>query len=107
MGAKNILAAENVAQGKKYLSEFPITFIISDWNMPGESGFDFLKYVRADPKFKQLPFILLTTVGEEDSVLDAVMNGASNYLLKPWTSADLGEKMKAAYKKHNPGKVLF
>lgn len=107
MGVKKIFQGDCVPKAKQILGEQKIQFIISDWNMPGESGLDFLKYVRAEINFRNIPFVLLTTVGEEDQVLDAIMSGASNYVLKPWKTDDLKDKLSNAWKKHNPGKPLF
>lgn len=97
-----IITAGDVTMAKHLLGQSHVDFIISDWNMPGESGLDFLKYVREHAHFKPLPFIMLTTENEADRVLDAIEAGASNYLIKPWTLSDLETKIKTSYKKHYP-----
>src|SRR6185312_2309854 len=49
----------------------PFSLILSDLNMPGPSGLDFLKQVRETDKFKELPFILVTTESEKQAVIQA------------------------------------
>lgn len=83
------------------MGETPVDFIISDWNMPGKTGFEFLKWVRAQDKYAKLPFLILTTENEQEKILDAISEGASNFLLKPWEEEDLSEKIQLAFQQHN------
>lgn len=80
----------------------PFQLILSDWNMPKLSGVEFLKKVRADPRFKTLPFILITAEAEKSQVMEAVQAGVSNYIVKPFTGAQLKEKLEMVYKKVAP-----
>ena len=101
------IEAENVDQAMAALDErfnagTPVEFIISDWNMPGKSGLDFLKTLRSGDRYKDVPFLMLTTENEQDSVLDAIKEGASNYLIKPWTKKGLSEKIAKCWEKHHP-----
>ena len=77
--------------------------IISDWNMPNCTGLDFLKRVRADSQFKNLPFILLTAEGEAEQVKEAILVGVDSYVLKPFTHEALTTKLEQAYKKRITG----
>lgn len=87
------------------LNEHPdIGIIISDWNMPNCTGLDFLKRVRADNRFKALPFLLLTAEGEVSQVKEALAAGVDNYVLKPFNPDVLKEKIEQVYKK-KPGKA--
>lgn len=101
LGFKNFTVAFD---GKEALEKLnvanpPIQLIVSDWNMPNMSGFDFLKAVRADARFKGVPFLLVTTVDESSQVIDAIVAGADNYLLKPFTAEAIKEKLLGIYKK--------
>ena len=69
--------------------------------MPGKTGFEFLKWVRAQDKYAKLPFLILTTENEQEKILDAISEGASNFLLKPWEEEDLSEKIQLAFQQHN------
>ena len=79
----------------------PFGCIISDWNMPGMTGLDLLKAVRANPATKTTPVILATAEGDQANVVEAAKAGVSDYVVKPFTAVTLSEKMKRAYARHN------
>jgi two-component system chemotaxis response regulator CheY len=64
-----------------------------DWNMPVMSGLDFLKALRADPRWIDLPVLMITTEGSRDSIIEALKAGATGYLTKPFNQQDLQSKM--------------
>jgi len=80
----------------------PYQFIISDWNMPGMQGIDLLKACKADPRFKAVPFMLVTAESEQKHILEAAKAGVSDYVVKPFNAATLKQKMERVYAKHNP-----
>ncbi len=97
-GYTNFVEAEDGAQGFKMLETTPdIEFIVSDWNMPNMTGLEFLKAVRADPRFKHLPFLMVTAEAEKENIIEAVKGGVSNYIVKPFTGATLQEKLAKVF----------
>ena len=76
-------------------------FILSDWNLPDGKGIEFLKMIRSDDSFKEIPFVMVTTMDEIDNILEAVENGVDGYLVKPWDLKELGEKIAFAFNKRN------
>jgi two-component system chemotaxis response regulator CheY len=80
-------------------SEVPVGLIVSDWNMPNCTGLEFLKKVRADAKYKPIPFLMLTAEAEGHQVAEAVKSGVSNYVLKPFTPETLTGKLEATHKR--------
>jgi two-component system chemotaxis response regulator CheY len=78
-----------------------IQLVISDWNMPHMKGIDFLKHVRATAEWTNLPFVLLTSEAERDQVTEAVLAGASQYIVKPFSAKVFEDKLKTAYQKHH------
>ncbi|MCM2349545.1 MAG: response regulator [Bacteriovoracaceae bacterium] len=103
-GFANVTERDNVDKGISFLETNtgkPVDFIISDWNMPGKTGLDFLKWVRSQEKFKKLPFLILTTENEQAKIMNAVAAGVSNFLLKPWETEDLASKIELCWKKHH------
>lgn len=70
-----------------------VVLVISDWNMPNMNGFDLLKNIKADARFKAVPVIMLTTEGEKSNINKAIQAGASNYMLKPFNAPDLVKKV--------------
>lgn len=77
----------------------PVGLVISDWNMPNCSGLALLKKVRADARYAKLPFLLLTAESEAAQVKEALVSGATNYILKPFAADVLKAKLEQAYKK--------
>lgn len=69
--------------------------IISDWHMEPMTGLELLKELRADEKFKSLPFIMVTAESKVENVVIAKKAGVNNYIIKPFNAATLKEKMTA------------
>lgn len=69
-----------------------VDVILSDWEMPGMSGEEFLRWVRAEESFKDTPFIMVTSRGDKDHVVQAIKAGVSDFITKPFTSDELLKK---------------
>jgi two-component system chemotaxis response regulator CheY len=78
------------------LREGDYGLVISDWNMQPMTGYLLLKEVRADPKLKSVPFIMVTAESTLANVTAAKEAGVSNYIVKPFTAATLEEKIEQA-----------
>lgn len=76
-----------------------IGLVISDWNMPNCTGLDLLKRVRADSRFKNLPFMLVTAESEREQVAEALKAGVDQYVIKPFTADSLRQKMGDTFAK--------
>ena len=93
-------AADGIDAWQKVTEANPgFGIIISDWNMPNASGLDLLKRVRADSRFGKIPFLLVTAESEQSQIVEAVKAGVSNYLVKPFTSQSLREKLESIHLK--------
>jgi two-component system chemotaxis response regulator CheY len=94
MGLEDVTEAEdgNIAFQKLKLKEFRL--IVSDWNMPNCMGIDLLRKVRADEKYKHIPFLMVTAEARKDNVLEAAKAGVSNYITKPFTAEELQKKIE-------------
>lgn len=79
-----------------------IDFIISDWNLKGESGFDFLKVIKEKNFCKDTPFLMVTANDNVSGMLVAIKKGASDYLVKPWNEEELLEKVATSWEKCLP-----
>lgn len=98
LGHEDIVQAVDGQDALVKVDENPdLEFVFSDWNMPNMNGLEFLKKFRE--KNKGIPFVMVTTESEKESVVEAIKNGASNYVVKPFTPDVLKEKMDAAMKK--------
>ena len=95
LGFGETMGAENGAAGLKKLSKEPVDLIISDWINPGMTGLEFLKAVRADAKLKETAFILVTSEGNKEKVMEAIQAGVSQFIVKPFNAIQLEEKINA------------
>jgi len=86
--------ALNTLRGSKF------DFVISDWNMPVMTGIDLLKNIRADAALKALPVLMVTAEAKKENILEAAQNGASGYIVKPFTAATLNEKLTKILEKY-------
>lgn len=68
-------------------------FALVDWNMPEMNGFEFLVAVRADPRYADLPLLMVTTETEMSQVMKALEHGANEYVMKPFTADILRDKL--------------
>jgi two-component system chemotaxis response regulator CheY len=94
-GFTNFCEAEDGVQAWKLVNEQgDFELIVSDWNMPNMTGLEFLKTVRGDPKFKHIPFLMVTAEAEKENIIEAVKSGVSNYVVKPFTAQILREKLE-------------
>ncbi|HFD16484.1 MAG TPA: response regulator [Rhodospirillales bacterium] len=75
------------------LREKPYGLVISDWNMQPMTGLELLKAVRADPKLKDIPFIMITAESKTENVIAAKEAGVNNYIVKPFNAETLHKKI--------------
>ncbi len=75
------------------LREKPYGLVISDWNMQPMTGLELLKAVRADPKLKDIPFIMITAESKTENVIAAKQAGVNNYIVKPFNAETLHKKI--------------
>ena len=74
-----------------------VSLIVSDFNMPNLDGLALLRAVRVHPPISKTAFIMLTGRGDKDLVQRAVQYGVNNFLVKPFTIANLHEKVTAVF----------
>ena len=99
LGFTNVDEAEDGAVALGKLREGNFEFVVSDWNMPNMDGLTLLQNVRADPKLKTLPFLMITAEAKKENIIAAAQAGASGYIVKPFTAATLQEKLDKIFEK--------
>jgi two-component system, chemotaxis family, chemotaxis protein CheY len=100
-GITNVVEAPNGREAVNLLKSPPKTangidgllarkfsLVISDWYMPEMNGLELLRFVRHESKQKNLPFIFLTSQKEREYFEDAIKEGVTDYLIKPFTRED-------------------
>lgn len=78
----------------------PIHLLICDIHMPNMSGIELLKWVRGKERLKGLPVIILTSSQERSEILEAGKLGVSHFLIKPFDTAVLRERLENTWTKH-------
>jgi len=76
--------AANGKEALEILQQHPVDLVLSDINMPEMNGVEFLWQLRQDPRWKQLPVVMITTETSEEIVKEAIELGARGYLRKPF-----------------------
>ena len=79
----NFIEARDGEEALALLETQKTDLILLDWNMPRLSGIDFLKQVRAMDQYKTLPIIMVTSEAAKFNVIEALKNGATDYITKP------------------------
>lgn len=86
------LAFEEAVSGLgaiEQLTVSPIDLVLLDLNMPDVHGFEVLRFIREQHTLRDIPVVVLTTRGDEDSRLAAFREGATLYLTKPFQPASI------------------
>ena len=71
-----------------------LSVILVDWNMPEMNGLDFVKAIRADPKYSAVPLMMVTTETEIEQMYLALEAGANEYVMKPFTDDVIADKLR-------------
>ena len=99
LGYNNLSEADQGQAALNFLraSNKPVEFIVSDWNMPTMTGIELLKSVRADPKLKHIPFLMITAEAEKENIIEAVKSGVNGYIVKPFNAGTMKEKIEKVF----------
>jgi len=91
----DVLEAENGEEALKVVEENPdIDIILLDWHMPVMNGYEFLVKLRSNPQWSHIKVMMVTTENQQKSVIDAIMAGANEYLMKPFDKEMLETKIR-------------
>jgi len=97
IGIRDIADANDGEEGLKALQQRPVHLIISDFNMPKLDGLGFLRAVRSQEATKKFAFIMLTGRADMDLVKRAMQFGVNNYVTKPFSPAQLRQKIEEVF----------
>ena len=99
LGFTNVDEAEDGVVALQKLRAGNFEFVVSDWNMPNMTGIELLRAIRADATLKSLPVIMVTAEAKKENIIEAAQAGANGYVVKPFTSATLEEKLNKIFEK--------
>src|SRR5438045_5566312 len=87
------------------LKETAPDLLILDWMLPGLSGIELCRRLRARPETKQLPIIMLTARGEESERIRGLVTGADHYVVKPFSVPELIARVAALLRRAAPERL--
>ncbi|HCT07193.1 MULTISPECIES: response regulator [unclassified Pseudomonas] len=93
---------EDAVNGKKaqaILMRETFDLVLCDWEMPEMSGLELLTWCREQAHLKAMPFVMVTSRGDKENVVQAIQAGVSGYVSKPFTNEQLLNKVKQALHK--------
>ncbi len=94
LGFSSIAEAGNGQEGLDCLELNPNPdIVLVDWNMPVMDGLQFVKAVRANPKYENLKLMMVTTETEPHRMAKALMSGVDEFVMKPFTQEILVDKL--------------
>jgi two-component system chemotaxis response regulator CheY len=97
LGFTDIADAVDGEDGLRALTARPAHLVISDFNMPKLDGLGMLRAIRTTPGMEKTAFVMLTGRADKELVQRAVQFGVNNYLVKPFTIAQLRQKLEEVF----------
>jgi two-component system chemotaxis response regulator CheY len=101
LGFTNTSEADDGLTALPMLESGSFDFLVTDWNMPGMTGIDLLRKVRADERLKHLPVLMVTAEAKRDQIIEAAQAGVNGYVVKPFTAQALKEKIEKIFERVN------
>jgi two-component system, OmpR family, phosphate regulon response regulator PhoB len=102
LAGHNPVKAQNAEQGLEMVRTSLPDLVVLDWMLPGMSGIEFARRLRADKRTQGVPVILLTARAEERDKLQGLEIGADDYLTKPFSPRELNARVKAVLRRRAP-----
>ncbi|QLF93269.1 response regulator [Pseudomonas sp. ABC1] len=93
------IVLEDAVDGRKaqqLLMRERFDLVLCDWEMPEMSGLELLTWCRAHETLKSIPFIMVTSRGDKENVVQAIQSGVSDFIGKPFTNEQLTTKVRKA-----------
>ncbi|MDI1361814.1 chemotaxis response regulator CheY [Methylotenera sp.] len=99
LGYNNVEEAEDGVVAVKKLQGGDFDFVVTDWNMPNMDGLQLLQFIRSDTDLKHVPVLMVTAEAKKENIIAAAQAGANGYIVKPFTSVTLGEKLSKIFER--------
>lgn len=96
------LRAENAEQALEIVRDALPDLVVLDWMLPGMSGIELARRLRADKRTQAVPLIMLTARVDEKDKLTGLEIGADDYLTKPFSPRELNARVKAVLRRRAP-----
>ena len=101
----HVFSSRSGEEAMEVIREEQPDLVILDWMLPGVAGIEICRRIRAGAETKALPVIMLTARGEEGDRLRGLSTGADDYMVKPFSVAELLARVKALLRRTSPEKT--
>ena len=92
-GGSEILEAQNGQEALEMMRHNWVDVVLTDYNMPVMNGLDFILKAKKEDLFSDIPFIVVSTEGNEDRITQFMESGAAGYVTKPFTAESIRDVM--------------
>ncbi|MGN2390997.1 phosphate regulon transcriptional regulator PhoB [Pelomicrobium sp. G1] len=96
------LHAESAEEAMRIVKSALPDLVLLDWMLPGASGIELARRLRADERTKAIPIIMLTARSEERDKVDALETGADDYITKPFSPREMIARIRAVLRRRAP-----
>jgi len=90
----------------RLIREFRPHLVLLDIMLPGRSGFEVAHAIRADPRLRGMRILMLTAKGGAHEMSRGLASGADDYLIKPFATRELVERVRDLLREEVPGSVI-
>ncbi len=97
-----VILASDAESARRTVQQALPDLVLLDWMLPGMSGIDFARQLRADARTRRLPIIMLTARAEERDKIEGLDVGADDYVTKPFSPRELMARIKAVLRRNSP-----
>ncbi len=97
-----VTATSDAEGAMQFLKHALPDVILLDWMLPGMSGIELCRRLRADKRYQPVPIIMLTARGEEQDKVIGLDTGADDYLTKPFSPRELLSRIRAVLRRRAP-----
>ena len=97
-----VLASGDAEHAQRLVHEALPDLILLDWMLPGMSGVDFARRLRADERTREVPIIMLTAKADEADKVQGLECGADDYITKPFSPRELVARVNALLRRRAP-----
>ncbi|MCB1889395.1 MAG: phosphate regulon transcriptional regulator PhoB [Rhodocyclaceae bacterium] len=97
-----VIRADDGESAQRLLREALPDLVLLDWMLPGVSGMDLARRLRAEERTRSIPIIMLTARGEEQDKVSGLEVGADDYVTKPFSPRELVARIKAVLRRRAP-----
>lgn len=96
---------DNGDEAELRIAETPPDLVILDWMLPGVSGLEICRRLRAREGARDMPVIMLTARGEENERVRGLSVGADDYVVKPFSTPELMARVRALLRRARPERI--